>query len=284
MAETKTKALATRMSEDTLAELREAYPVEQGMQRIILPRISMASQDKTEGKGKAMKVITEAGTFFTEHQTDEEDENGKKVWEKSELGMGFEGTILFQRKQLRMFDEATEEFSSTPVYDSEDEVLPLFRDKKEVERGTPAELKALYQYKDERTGKMKSKLEDNRILYILAQLGDDEEPKVYQLNLRGSSMYAFLTYAKKVLPPTVVTAFGSEAKEKGSIAWNQMTFEAVKPLSEKEGKEVVAKVKEIRLAVSLEKGQYVAKNEENEKADLELKELAGSASKAGKDF
>lgn len=232
-----TTAVVSLDREQAIAMLKESFPVEQSS-RIILPRLGMASQDITEGKGKSMKVITEAGTFFVEKQTDEEDENGKKVWEKEELGKSIEGIIIFQRKQLRMYDEATEEYTSSPVYDKDDEIIPIFCNKAEVARGTPEELQAKFTYVKD--GKTKSKLEVNRILYVLK---DDE---VYQMNLRGSSMYSFLTYARKVVPPTVVTEFTSEAKEKGSIEWNQMNFTALRSLNEKELNDVVRRVEEIK--------------------------------------
>jgi len=249
MSKENSKALSTELSADTIALLEDSYPVEQSANRITLPRLGMVSQDKVEGKGKAMKVVTEAGTFFVEKPTDEENEEGKKVWSHDEIGDSIEGVILFQRKQLRNYDEKTEQYTSSPVYDNDDEVLPLFCDKAEVGRGTPAELKAKYEYTD-KDGKVKSRLEDNRILYV------EHKGEIYQMNLRGSSMYSFLTYARKVLPPTVVTVFSSEAKEKGTIAWNMMTFNAKRKLTQAEADSVVAKIGEIKNAVRAERGQF----------------------------
>lgn len=250
-------AVAKEVNEETLALLADSYPVEQGMNRILLPRLGLVSQDKTEevrnpktGK-KEIKVITEAGTFYIEHQTDEVDENGKKVWNREELGGSLEGIILFQRKQLKMYDEKTELYTSSPIYDRDDEVLPLFCDKSEVARGTPAELKAGYQFTDD-NGKQKSKLEDNRILYV------EYNGEVFQMNLRGSSMYSFLTYARKTLPNAVVTEFSSEAKEKGTINWNQMTFTPKRKLTQKEAEVVVEKCQEIKGAINAEKAQYAS--------------------------
>lgn len=270
MAEKKTatKALANVANEETLALLSESFPVDPGVNRILLPRLGMVSQDQVEGKGKSMKVVTEAGTFFVEKQTDEVDEEGKKKWDREEIGTSVKGLILFQRKQLRMYDEKTEQFTSSPIYDSEDEIVPLFCDKAEVGRGTPKELKEKYQYTD-KEGKTKSKLEDNRILYV------EIDDTIYQLNLRGSSMYSFLSYTRKVSPPTVITEFSSEAKEKGSIEWNQMTFTPVRKLTQKEAEVAVNKMKEIKTAIVLEKAQYnqvdveVIKN--NKKADEDFK-------------
>src|SRR3990167_3200177 len=168
-----TKALVSQANETSLSELKNQYPIERGFQRILLPRLSMASQDKYEGKGKTAKLIKEAGIFTIERQTDEEDDTGKKIWLKEELGDKVEGVVIYQRKQLRLYDEKTEMYTSSPIYDEDDQIIPLFCNKKEVARGTPAELKTIYQYKD-KDGKTKSKLEDNRALYFLK---DDEVVK-----------------------------------------------------------------------------------------------------------
>lgn len=260
----KSTALATVPSTEALAELRDSFPVEMGFTRVQLPRLGMYAQDQVEGKGKNMKVITEAGTFYVDRQTDEEDEDGKKVWEKEEIGTEVEGIIFFQRKQLRYYDEKSETYTSSSVYDTEDEVIPLFTGKSEIARGTPAELKARPEYQFEKDGKVKSKLEDNRILYVL------KHGEVFQMNLRGSSMYSWMTYARKVLPPAVLTVMNSEAKEKGSIAWNQMTFTDERKLNAKEVAEVQEKLNEVKDAVREEKAFYASVAASSAKAKTEL--------------
>ncbi len=213
----------------------------------------MVSQDKTEGKGKQMKVTQEAGTFLKEYQTEETDENGKKVWAKDELGTEIEGTIVFQRKQLKFYDETTQDFTSSTIFDSNEDIIPLFCNKAEVARGTVAELKAKYNFVDPKDGKTKSRLEDNKVLYVLY---NDE---IHQMTLRGSSMYACKTYLKEVPNPTIfLTKFSSEPMEKGSIAWNKMTFVNVRPLTAKEAKEVLEKQNEIRQGVAEEKAYFAS--------------------------
>lgn len=274
----KDKSVSTVVSDATLAELKDSYPIEPAMQRIQLPRISMASQDKTKetgtGKNKKIEVVTAAGTFFTETETKEEDEEtGKKIWKKEEIGDTFEGIILYQRKQLRMFDD--EVYTSSPIYDIDEEVIPLWCDRQEVARGTPAELKAKYQYKDPKSGKAKSKLEDNRVLYV-KNMKDD---KIYQLALRGTSMYSFFTYGRKVLVPSVVTTFGSEPKENGAISWNQMTFKVSRKLNQEEADQVLDVVREIRDTISAEKAQFGG-NQPTIEADVQMVELAGDSKKS----
>ena len=251
-----TKELTTKLSEEQLQQLENSYPVETSFNRILLPRLGMVSQDQTEGKGKAMKVVTEAGTFFIENQTEELDENGKKVWERKELGSSIEAVILYERKQLRFYDSANENYTSSPIYDADDQIVPLFCDKAEVARGTPAELQALPQFQGlSAKGKPISKLEINRILYVLL------DEVVYQMTLRGSSMYSFLTYKKATKPNTVVTKMGSEAKENGAIAWNQMTFEVVRSITAKEFDTVMSHINEITAAVEMEKAFYGKKDQ-----------------------
>lgn len=265
-------------SEEALAALRQEYPTEPAFQRALLPRLGLISQDVTEGKGRNMKVVAEAGTFYIEVQSEELDEEGKKKWVRTELGTSLEGIIVFQRKQLKYYDEKAEKFTSSPVYDTDDEVIPLFLDKQEVERGTPAELKKLYPGTNS-AGKAVSKLEDNRILYVLYKGPEDEEAQIYQLNLRGSSMYSFMTYARKTLPPSVLTKFDSEAKEKGINEWNMMTFEPARPLTQEEVDDVLARVAEIKEGIAQEKAYFASiapsdeQREASKKADEDFKKF-----------
>lgn len=244
------KELATQPSEASMQALRNSFPQDPGFTRVMLPRITFKSQDVTEGKGKAMKVVMEAGTFIEERETEDSDEEtGKKIWDKTELGQEIEGIIIFQRKQLRYFDETTEEFTSSPVFDDENEIIPLFCNKAEIAKGTPSELKKKYEYTN-KDGKLRSKLEENRILYVLM---NDE---LFQLNLRGSSMYSFLAYARKTLVPSVVTTMNSEAKEKGSIEWNQMTFTPKRSLTQEEINGILVKISEIQQGIAEEKAYF----------------------------
>ena len=272
MANKKTTALSTEVSSETLAALSADYPVEAGAQRIMLPRLGFVSQDKTEevkdpktGK-KKINIVTEAGTFFTEVESDETDSEGKKVWTRSEIGTEVKDVvIIFQRKQLRYFDSTTQEFTSSPVYDNDTEIVPLFCNKAQVHRGTPEELRKLPQFQVTENGKTKTKLEDNRILYVLL------DGIVYQMNLRGSSMWAFRSWARKVLPPSVLVTLNSESKTAGSNNWNQMTFTVQRKLTESEGQDILAKVQDIKATIQAEKDQYGTQSveyaEEQKKVD-----------------
>jgi hypothetical protein len=249
----KTKNVATTASAETLAALNQQFPQESSYSRKIFPRLNFKSQDVMEGKGKNKKVVTEAGTFIIERQTDEIDpDTGKNIWEKNEVGLEIpECQIIYQRKQLRHFDEATEEYTSSPIYDTEEDVVPLFCGKKKIAEGLPKDLKAMYQYTTD-DGKIRSKLEENRILYVLI----DEE--MHQLNLRGSSMYSFLTFARKNQTNSLIINLSSTAEEKGSIEWNQMTFTPVRVVTEEEAQEVISLVQDIQDSIKEEKEFYAA--------------------------
>lgn len=276
MATTKKKetGVATVASDAALAALRQEFPTEPSFNRVLLPRLGLVTQDITEEsrdpktKKKVVNIVTEAGTFYTEHQSEEVNpETQQKEWEREELGTETEGIILFQRKQLKFYDG--EKYTSSPVYDSDDEVLPLFKDKVEVDRGTPAELKSrdIYQGKSAK-GKDVSKLEDNRVLYVL------KDGEIYQLNLRGTSMYAYMQYGRKVTPNTVVTAFNSEPKENGATQWNQMTFTVVRPVNGEEAPDIIAKIQEIKQGIAQEKGFYSSqKSAEDRQADEDLRKF-----------
>ena len=272
---TKGKELANVADEESLALLRNSFPVDPGFQRQNFPRIGMYSKDVTEGKGKAMKVVTEAGMFYIERQSDDIDpETGKKKWVKEEIGTEINVIILYQRKQLRFYDG--EFFTSSTVFDNDDEVVTLFKNKQIVEKGLPADLKALPQFAGKNAkGKDVSKLEDNRLLFVL---WNDE---VYQLNIRGGSMYAFLTFARQQSPNTVLTTIGSEYKENGGITWNQMTFKVARVINTDEVNVILDKTAEIKGNIEAEKGYFAAKN--NEEGSVKVmseaeKEFLGLAS------
>lgn len=250
-----TKELAVKPTEESLALLKEQFPVDQGFTRALLPRLGMFSQDQMEGKGKDKKVVSVAGTFYIEKQTNEEDENGKKIWSKEEIGTEIDGIIIYQRKQLSYYDEKNKIYTSSPIYDDNDEVIPLFCNKQEVCRGTSDELKKRPEFQKTEDGKTKSKLQDNVILYVIYK-GD-----VYQMNLHGTSMWAFKTYSRKYLCPAIETHFCSEAKENGQIAWNQMTFTKLRELSQEEVDNVLEKQSEIRNAILAEKSYFAQIND-----------------------
>ena len=248
-----TKELATT---DQLAELRDLFPEERGGNAIILPRIGFVSQDKTEGRGKTLKVVTEAGTFLDEYETDEvSEETGKKVWAKDELGKEIEVTIVYKRRQLRWYDEANEKYASTPVFDTDEEVMPLFYDGKEVARGTARELQAKYMTgKTNRRGTQVSDLEENTILYVL------HNGTVKQMNLRGSSMWNFKAYARKTHVPVVLTRLASEERENGSVVWNPMTFTVARELNRDEVQTVLETVRDMKATIADIKSQYVSED------------------------
>jgi hypothetical protein len=251
------KTISIVVSEESLAVLNQNFPMDPTTQRISLPRIEFASQDKTEdvknaktGK-KEIKIITEAGTFSISKQGDEENEEGKKIWVSEEIGSEIDVIIIYQRRQLSHWDSGTEQFTSSPIYDSNEEIIPLFCDKAEVERGTSKELQAIPRFQGVTAkGKPTSKLEENKILYVLYK------GEAYQMTIRGTSKYAYQAYAKLQNPSSVVTTINSERKENGAIVWNAMTFEKSRPLTQEEVNDVIEKQLDIKSTILAEKAQY----------------------------
>ena len=257
-----------------LAAFAAQFPQESGFARMMLPRLTFKSQDVLEGKGKSKVVTVEAGTFFTERPTDELNEFGKPVWDKQELGLEIEGFIVYKRKQLRYYEEATETFYSTPIYDDNDAVLPLFAGGKKHALGTPAELKKAFEFTNEE-GKLRSKLEDNVVLYVVYA---DE---LYQLSLRGSSMYSFMDFARKcpISPSAHLVGFSSEPQSKGSIEWNQMKFKAIRPITANEMATMQEHITAIKDAIDAEREFYAQAAEDSQVTAAVVAALPGGEDK-----
>jgi len=256
-----------KLDPELLAQLDASYPKEKSRLSIQLKKLGMFTKDVTEKVGKKIEIINEAGEFYIEQASDELDENGKKVWVKNSIGTSIEGIVIYKRYQLSSYDESSETFFSTPVYDESTDIVPLFNNatKKEIARGTPEELKKLKEFLEVKDGKTVSKLKDNRVLYVLYK---DE---LYQLTLKGSSMWAYLNdYEKKIGNPTrYLTAFNSIAQASGSNHWNQMTFEAVRSINQEELERAVDEVNKIKAAIAISKASYEAtKPKEDEDKDL----------------
>lgn len=209
------------LTEEQLAILNAGYPVSDNTTRKTLPRFGMLSKDITEesgnGKNKTIKVIESAGTFYTEMDNGEVDENGKKIWTKTYLGEEVEVIIAFDRKQLRRYDKSLKKFISSSIYDRDDQVLPLYLDKQQIHKGTPAQLQALYPALTQK-GKPTSDLKEEKLLYVIYK------EELYQSNLSLSSKYSFLDYRKSVNPSSVVTTLGSLEETNGSNTYRKMTF------------------------------------------------------------
>ena len=210
------------LTEEQLAILNNSYPVSEDSNALTLPRFGMLSKDITEttgsGKLKKIEVVEAAGTFFTERDNGETNDEGKKVWTKTFLkGKTQNVIILYHRRQLRMYDSSLEKFYSTPVYDTADQVLPLYLDKQVVKRGTQAELQAMFPAVTLK-GKPSSKLKEDTILFVLF------EGEMYQCNLSQSSKWEFKNYGKNRNPSTVITTLDSVEDTFGDNTFSKMTF------------------------------------------------------------
>ncbi len=241
--------------DQSLVEQAKAnMPADTSFNRVVLPRLSMFSMDQTEGKGKAMKVVAEAGTYYIERASDETDADGKKIYVKTEIGKNLQATVVYFRRQLSLYDEGTLKYTNSPIYDLDTDVVPLFSNKKEVARGTPKDLKKIYAYVDPKDGKTKSKLQDQKILYVLY------EGEMYQMTLKGTSMYSWMTYSRSIIAPVLLTEFSSEEKENGSTEWNMCTFKTVRPLDNDEIQTVLSIQADIKSGIKAEKDYFASLN------------------------
>lgn len=219
--------MSTELSTELQGE--SLLPKENTFIRKTFPRISFTSQDKTEGKGKSMTVIEEAGTFYTERPTDETNEQGKKIWDHIEIGKSFEGIIFFTRKKLSYYDQAAGKFISSSVYDKDTDEIVLWTDGKQVAKGTKAELQAPYMYVKE-DGKKACKLAENKILYIYY----NEE--IFEFTIKGTSMFEYSNYYKEWNgePNKNLTLISSVEAKNGATEWNKTTYKRVRQLTQAE--------------------------------------------------
>ena len=254
----KGKEIVKAASAEKLAMLEGALLPEPGFESKPLPRLGLVSQDITresrdpKTKRKVVEVVQEAGEFFMDIQDEEETEQAdgtkKKEWQKTFLGQTIEVIFAFQRKQLKFYDG--EVYTSSDVYDSNDEVIRLWKHGAEVDRGTPAELRARKIYQGfTAKGKPTSKLEEHAILFVLFRESEQDEYQLFQMNLRGTSLYAFRDYKKQNRAAAVLTRLDSEPKEQGTTKWNQMTFEMVRKVSDEEADRVIAEREEIQKTI-----------------------------------
>lgn len=263
----------TELSAEQLAILNESYPVSEESNGLVLPRFGMLSKDITEstgsGKTKKISVIQAAGTFFTERDNGEINEEGKKVWTKTFLdGDSQDVTIIYHRRQLRMYDSSLEKFYSTPIYDTSDQVLPLYLDKQVVKRDTQEQLQAMFPSVTLK-GKPSSKLKEDTILFVLYK------GEMYQCNLSQSSKWEFKSYAKKLNPSSVITTLGSVEETFGDNTFRKMTFTEKRKIKPEEFDSVVENQGVLKEKVENDKKFFLAPV--SSKADEEFDKIEGEA-------
>lgn len=263
---TPTTAVATAASAEALEALAAMFPQADVINRVQFPKLVFKSQTLLDDDEET--VLVKAGTFFIERPTEEVDEDGKKKWEKVELGKDLEGHIILHRKRLQFWDAKAEEFTSSPMYDSSDEIVPLFRSGEYVTEGTPAELKKLYpemkEFENKKTGEMEmkevSKLRDATVLYVLVN------GETLELTITGTSRYSWLDYLKSTAVPTVITEISSTPQKNGSTKWNQMTFKAGRTPTADEATLAIQTLSELQDGIRAEKEYYARKRMESAQA------------------
>ncbi len=244
----KKEEVALALTEEQLAVLNQNFPVSaDDSNRLTLPKFGMLAKDLIEetgtGKNKQIKVIQAAGTFYTERDLDETNEAGKKVWTKEFIeDETVDVVIVFFRHQLRRYDSSLDKFISTPIYDTPDQVLPLYLDKQVIKRGNEKELQALYP-KLTVKGKPSSSLEKKTILYVVYK------EELYQFDLSVSSGWEFSGYRRKVNPATVVTTLSSKEETNGSNTYRKVLFANIRAINATEFEKVASNQETIKSQV-----------------------------------
>jgi len=241
------------MSKELTTELQgeSLLPKENTFVRRTFPRISFTSQDVTEGKGKTMKVVEEAGTFFIEKPTDNTDEKGKRIYGKDEIGKSFEGVIFFTRKKLSYYDQAAGKFISSSLYDQDTDEVVLWQDGKQVTKGTKVELQAPYMFVKE-DGKKSCKLAENKVLYVWYN------NEIFELTIKGTSMFEYSGYYKNCMgePNKNLTLISSIEAENGATRWNKTTYKRVRQLTQDEWDTTRALAAEMLKGIADEKAYF----------------------------
>lgn len=245
------KEVSTELSAEQLAILNEGYPVSEEDVRTTYPRFGMLSKDITEesgtGKNKKIEVIQASGTFFTEKDEGEVDENGKKIWTKTYIDSEkVDVVIVYHRRQLRMYDSSLEKFYSTPIFDDPNQVVPLYLDKQVVKRGTQAQLQEMFPSVTLK-GKPSSKLKEETILYVLY---NDE---LHQFTLSQSSKWNFMSYKRTVNPSSVLTTLSSEEDTFGDNTFRKVTFKNKRGINGGEFTGVVNSQRTVKNSVEADK-------------------------------
>lgn len=221
------------LSAEELSVLDNSYPVSEESNRISLPKFGMLSKDIVEesgtGKNKKIKVIEAAGTFYTEKDLGEtNEETGKKQWTKEFVGESAELIVCFERKQLRKFDKGLNKFISSNVYDNKEQIISLFLDKQVIKKGTPDTLQSMYPALTAK-GKPTSDLKEETILFVIYK------GELHQFTLSQSSKYEFKNYKKGLNPSTVLTLVtGSEDRTAGSNTYKATLFTNVRNITAEE--------------------------------------------------
>jgi hypothetical protein len=273
-----TKEVTTQASAEALAALAAMFPQADSYNRTQFPKLVFKSQtkfgDKLDKAGKPVLdedgepeqvVLIKAGTFFIEKQTEEKDEKGKAIWNSEEIGKTLDGHIVFIRKRLQYWDAINEDFISSPMYDNNNEVIPLFKSGEFIAEGTPAELRAMYpeikEYTDKKTDEKKqktvSKLKDAKVLYIILN------GELVELTIAGSSMWEFESYLKKTAVPACITTFSSTKEEQGATKWNKMSFKVLRDPSAEEATNALEIAQQLLKGIENEKDFYARKRAEN---------------------
>ncbi len=272
------KKINNEITTEQINELNLAYPISEDSNRLQLPRFGCISKDIVEetgsGKNKKITIIQPSGTFFTEKDEGEVNEDGKKVWTKTYLeGEMQDVQIVYHRRQLRKFDSSLEKFISSPIFDNGEQIIPLYLDKQIIQRGTQAQLQKLYPALTQK-GKPTSDLREETILYVIYN------GELHQMNLSQSSKWEFKLYAKSINPSTVVTTLGSVEETFGKNTYRKVTFKSAGLINRDQFEVVKENQTILKATVESDQKFFLAAGTPDKDFDKEAAEIEASATKA----
>lgn len=232
-----------------LDKLRQAYPqhAEDSYVKTFLPQIRFKAKAVLDDDGE--KVVTKAGTFVLVNRSEEE-VDGKHEYTETVLGDALQADVLFERYRLSYYDSANTAYVSSPIFDSKEEIVKLFRDGKNIASGTVNELQALPEFTVEEDGKTKCKLDLQKVLYVY------HDGELREMALSKGNGYAWRSYKQKTVAAVVHTEITSEKTEHGGNKYNQMVFKEAGYLSEEEAERNLTLVEDIKKGIEAEKAFY----------------------------
>lgn len=232
-----------------LDKLRNAYPqhAEDSYVKTVLPQITFKAKAVLDEAGEKVKI--KAGTFMLKVRS-EEQKDGKYEYTETELGSKVTLNVLYERYRLSYYDSANEEYVSSPVFDSKDEVVKLFKGGKQYLTGTVADLQALPEFTVEENGKQKCKLQLQKVLYVFFN------DAVHEMALSLGNGYAWRTFKSDKVAAVLHIEISSEKTENGGNKYNQMTFKDAGYVTEEEAQRNLALIEDIRRGIDAEKAYY----------------------------
>lgn len=231
-----------------LDKLRQAYPqhAEDSYVKNVLPQIRFKAKAVLDDAGE--KVLHKAGTFMV---VKKEGEGETAEYVETPIGTKVTLDVLYERYRLSYYDAGNNEYVSSPIFDSKEEVVKLFKGGKQYASGTVDELQNLPEFVIEEDGKSKKKLQLQKVLYVLL------DGVLHELTLSLGNGYVWRKFKQENIVPAIHTEITSVKNDsKPGNVYNEMVFKNAGWLSEEEAERNLALVEDIVKGIASEKAFY----------------------------